>query len=89
MRPYTRSNRLRRPSVDRAKNQIRRTANGHPCPLCGHPLRRHAPEAGGPVCTRSPDRISCPDCAEAAARQPLTYALAEIGRSLRGVTLSL
>lgn len=53
-----------RPRVDRARRQIERAMDLHPCPWCKHPLQAHDVQAGQRVCTRGHEEPSCRDCRE-------------------------
>lgn len=69
------------PRRGRALAQVARGRVPEPplCPLCQHPVPRHASEDGQPVCTRGQGRISCRDCAELWARMPMVAAMANFG----------
>ncbi|MET9122986.1 hypothetical protein [Streptomyces sp. NPDC004528] len=60
------------PRVRRALHQLERGRVPAPpcCPICDHPVNRHAIEDGQRVCTQGLGRISCRDCAELRARMP-------------------
>lgn len=73
------------PRVRRALHQQARGRVPAPpcCPICDHPVNRHALEERQRVCTRGPGRISCRDCAELWARMPAAAAFANFGMMLR------
>ncbi|MFJ8153933.1 hypothetical protein [Streptomyces sp. NPDC094468] len=72
------------PRTKRALDQVQRGRIPDPalCPVCTHPVGRHAVENGHPVCTRGQGPISCRDCAEQWARTPAVAPFAELGRLL-------
>ncbi|MER7841653.1 hypothetical protein ABTY98_38655 [Streptomyces sp. NPDC096040] len=51
-----------RPRVDRARHQIERATDLHPCPWCRHPIQAHDVQAGQRVCTRGHEEPSCRGC---------------------------
>ncbi|MFF3884068.1 hypothetical protein [Streptomyces sp. NPDC001914] len=69
------------PRRGRALAQVERGRVPEPplCPICQHPVPRHATEEGHPVCTRGQGPISCRDCAELWARMPMVAAMANFG----------
>lgn len=73
------------PDTARALAQVKRARLPAPpsCPICFHPVTRHATDDGQPVCTRGPGLVACRDCAEAWARTPAVAVLMEFGRTVR------
>lgn len=71
------------PNRDRALAQVERRPEPPRCPICDHPVNRHALEGEQRVCTRGQGLISCRDCAELRARIPTVAALMEFGRAMK------
>ncbi|MFF0139698.1 hypothetical protein ACFYRN_24995 [Streptomyces sp. NPDC005227] len=69
------------PRVDRSLEQVVRGRVPEPprCPICNHPVNRHALDEGQRVCTRGQGLISCRDCAEVWARTPALAGILNFG----------